>query len=317
MGEFDDQLRQRLAAFQLHHGLSGDGVAGLLTWQRLAGGPLPTGDTGSGPRSSSTEESLTGFETGSADLTAEHVAVIEAIAADLNAQPLTFGGFVTLTGGSDRRGDEAANRELGQRRAEAVRDRLQSLITDDDTRAQIRAYSLGEPSEGPETDDPSLRKVDVSITRREYHIDLGTNHPTPSPGGTPPVHLPELPRVPIPGPEPFHLPEWFWHELPPRPPDPPLITQLSTWLNRALRTDDLAGVAADIAAAFGMDRARVHEMVHEAFHNGGEAAIRALINEAIQRTAGPRSHTPSSPTGPDVEPAPFPTPQLRSPEIRF
>jgi outer membrane protein OmpA-like peptidoglycan-associated protein len=324
MGDFDEQLRQRLATFQLHHGLSGDGVAGTLTWQRLMAAPLTLSGTpgdagGPGPRSASTAQSLTGFETNSAALTVEHVTVIEEIAADLNAHPLVFGGFVTLTGFADRRGEEAANRDLGQQRADAVRERLQSLVTDEETRTQIRAYSLGEPTEGPVADDPDLRRVDVTITRREYHVDLGTNHPTPEVGGAPHVTLPEGPRVPVPIPGPedeFHLPDWFWQELPPRPPDPPLITQLSTWLNRSLHTSDLANVGADIAAAFGMDRDRVRHMLRDAFQHGGEAAIRALINEAIQRTAGSPSRRPSSPTGPDVEPIPFPTPQVRG-EIRF
>ncbi|GAB3450564.1 peptidoglycan-binding domain-containing protein [Actinophytocola sediminis] len=39
MGEFDDQLLARLRAFQQHHGLSGDGVAGSQTWTLLAGEP--------------------------------------------------------------------------------------------------------------------------------------------------------------------------------------------------------------------------------------------------------------------------------------
>jgi hypothetical protein len=35
--EFDDQLRERLIAFQQHHGLTGDGVADTQTWTRLMG----------------------------------------------------------------------------------------------------------------------------------------------------------------------------------------------------------------------------------------------------------------------------------------
>jgi hypothetical protein len=36
--EFDDQMMQRLTAFQRHHGMSGDGVAGPDTWDRLVNG---------------------------------------------------------------------------------------------------------------------------------------------------------------------------------------------------------------------------------------------------------------------------------------
>lgn len=43
--EFDDNLRQRLLAFQEHHGLTGDGVAGTETWNKLVGTPPVGGRT--------------------------------------------------------------------------------------------------------------------------------------------------------------------------------------------------------------------------------------------------------------------------------
>lgn len=36
--EFDERMMERLRAFQLHHGMSGDGVAGPATWTRLVSG---------------------------------------------------------------------------------------------------------------------------------------------------------------------------------------------------------------------------------------------------------------------------------------
>lgn len=50
--EFDDHLKQRLLAFQTHHGLTGDGVAGAETWQALVAGahgqPTNAGHHGGG-----------------------------------------------------------------------------------------------------------------------------------------------------------------------------------------------------------------------------------------------------------------------------
>jgi outer membrane protein OmpA-like peptidoglycan-associated protein len=279
-----------------------------------------------GVQSSEDWMTLSGFATGSAELTPEHQAALAGLAADVNTHPLILGGFITLTGYADRRGNDADNQALGQRRADAVRDYLQSLVTDDQTRQAIRAYSLGAPADGPAGDQPALRKVELSITRRTYNVDLGV-HPTPPVTGTPPVSVTDLlqplpytalpPEQHLPGPrrEETHLPDWFWHELPPRPPEPSLLNQVSRWLNQTLHTHEIAGVAADVAHAFGFDRARVQHMLDEAFQSGGEAALKALLRQAIEAAAGPPSSAPASPTGPNVNPIPFPTPQAQTPEI--
>jgi hypothetical protein len=47
--EFDEQLQQRLLAFQNHHGLGGNGTADVETWRKLfEGAHNPTGDAGQG-----------------------------------------------------------------------------------------------------------------------------------------------------------------------------------------------------------------------------------------------------------------------------
>jgi hypothetical protein len=243
----------------------------------------------------------------------------------LNAQPLVFGGFVTLVGFADRRGDVGEKQALGQRRADAVRDYLQQLVTDEATKEQIRAYSLGAPREGPAGDVPSLRKVEITITRRSYNLGLPTLTPSlptptpslPGPSSTPSLSVPDilrLPPPPIPSPE---LPDWFWHQLPPRPPDPSVFSQISRWLNETLHTRDLSRVAASVAGALGLNRAQVRRLLGDAFQSGGEAAVKELLNAMIRGAAGSPSSPPSSPYGPPVEPIPFPTPQLQLPEIPF
>jgi outer membrane protein OmpA-like peptidoglycan-associated protein len=310
-------------------GTAGNAAVNRLMIQRQAldGGEDPDAGGGLGSAapqimdSSSTMETLDAFATNSAELTPAHRETLDRIAADLNAQPLVFGGYVTLMGYADRRGDPGKNQDLGQRRADAVREYLQQQVTDEDTRQQIRAYSMGAPAEGPVADDPSLRKVEISITRRSYHMPLPTP-PLPWPSGGPSVSLPDIFRVPpsqIPMPDPRYpqLPDWFWRELPPRPPDPSAISQISRWLNESLHTHDIARVAADVAGVFGFDRAQVQRTLDDAFQSGGEAAVKEILNQMIQAAAGPPSSPPSSPYGPPVEPIPFPTPQLQLPPIPF
>ena len=278
-----------------------------------AGGlQLPTGGlhTNANPNIStaSTDSALTAFATGSAVLTAEHQAILAGIAADLNANPLTFGGYVTLTGYADRRGDAAANQELGQQRADAVRAHLLQLLTDDETKQQIHAYSLGAPTDGPIADVPELRKVEIEITRRTYNAHLGPGLTPPgattpaqsTPDGRPPVDLRLPPGYGQPPDDPNHpnLPDWFWKELPKRPADPPFVTQLSRWLNQSLHTHDLARIGGEIAGHLGMDSGRVTHMLDDAFQKGGEEGVKAVLKAVIQGVAGQPAHAPDNPTGP-------------------
>jgi outer membrane protein OmpA-like peptidoglycan-associated protein len=255
--------------------------------------------------SESTDSALTGFATGSAVLTAEHQTILAGIAADLNANPLTFGGYVTLTGYADRRGDPAANQELGQRRADAVRAHLLQLLTDDETKQQVRAYSLGAPADGPPGDVPALRKVEIEITRRTYNLDLGpgltlpgSSTPTqPTPDSHPPIDLRLPPGYGLPpqNPDQINLPDWFWKELPKHPADPPFVTQLSHWLNETLHTHDLARIGGQIAGHFNMDSGKVTRMLDDAFQKAGEAGVKAILKDVIQRVAGPPVQAPNNP----------------------
>lgn len=277
----------------------------------------PVEPQASGPTSASTDEALTGFATGSAELTAEHRAVLDRIAGQLNAEPLIMGGYVTLSGQADRVGDGDANRDLGQRRADAVREYLQQQVTDDETKQQIRAYSIGEPDSGPVASDPNLRRVDITITRRGYHVDLGWNHPHEDLGQ--PYHLPQVTPPPIflPDPSTPELPPWFWRDLPAHP-NHDFVSELSHWLNESLNTDDIARLATDLTPFIDdHQRAELRESLQSAFQSGGEAAIKAVLNEVIRAVAGQPTNPPSSPYGPAIDPIPFPTPQLRTPEIRW
>jgi outer membrane protein OmpA-like peptidoglycan-associated protein len=115
------------------------------------------------------------------------VAGFDTGSADLNAHPLAVGGYVTIVGSADRRGQAGENRELGQRRVDAARVFLSRFLIDDDTQTAIQAYSLGAPTEGPILDDSNLRRIDVTVTRRTPQLSTPTpncrraSNPCPSP----------------------------------------------------------------------------------------------------------------------------------------
>ncbi len=281
-------------------------------------GPFGTADQSDHPglKSASTAEALTGFETGLADLLPEHLAILDGIAADLNAHPLN-GGYVTLSGGADRRGDPAKNKALAQQRADVVRDYLRQRINDEETRQEIRAYSLGAPDDGPQGDQPDLRRVDIAITRRT--LDLPKPHPTdPLPQGQlpsweldPKFKLPH--QMPEPD-DPHHptWPDWFWTQLPPRPPQPGFLHELSAWLNQTLGTHDLARIGGRIAGAFGFDAAEVTRALDKAFQSGGEDAVKSLLEKLFRQLNTPSPQPPGRP-----DPIPFPDPDGKTPEIKF
>lgn len=281
---------------------------------------------------------LSNFKTDSPDLTSDHVDSLEQIADNLNQRPLIFGGFVTITGFADRRGTDEHNRALGQARADRVKARLSGLVTDEATRREIRAYSLGEPDEGPEGDIPALRKVTVTITRRSYNAvlaptpglslnprlpsaeqgegsgvspdpDSSTAPPTPDVGLPPNLRVP-LPNLP-PTTRPQQLPPEFWRSLPPVPPSESRIRQVSRWLTGRLGRRDLARVAGDIASVFGLNRDRVRSQLDDAMISGGEAAVKALIRAMIEAVAGPPTSRPPRIPGEIPPPTIFKLPPIR------
>ncbi|WP_406192055.1 DUF4157 domain-containing protein [Kitasatospora sp. NBC_01560] len=281
------------------------------------------GAGGPGFTSSAATKAVTGFATGSAELTSEHRATLDRLAADINAKPLALGGYVTLVGFADRRGEVGENHALGQRRADAVRDYLRRMVTEEDTKREIRSHSLGAPTDGPVVDDPMLRKVEITITRRDYRLGPPAPAPTLPPvggsrsGGVPDVLKPlPVPMPPAPDPRHPRLPDWFWHDLPARPANPSPTEQISRWLNRSLRTEDLVHVATAVAGALGLDRTKVRKMLEDAFQSGGESAVKGLLKAMVQAAAGELTRPQPGPTpGP---PDPLPTPPVQqAPPVPF
>jgi outer membrane protein OmpA-like peptidoglycan-associated protein len=296
------------AHLQVAFQLSPDGQ-----WQWDGGQWLPAdGAAGSvGLKTASTADALIGFETGLADLLPEHMAILDELAADLNAHPLN-GGYVTLSGGTDRRGDAAKNKALGQQRAEVVRDYLVQRVDDEETRREIRAYSIGAPDDGPEGDQPDLRRVDIVVARRT--VELPKPHPTdPLPQGPLPTgELDPKFKLPLPKPGPQEWPSWFWTQLPPRPSQPTFLHELSAWLNQTLGTHDLARIGGRIAGVFHFNEKDVTRLLDEAFQDGGEDGVKTLLEKLFRQFNTPSPQQPGLP-----DPNPFPDPDGKTPKIKF
>lgn len=278
-------------------------------------GPFGTADQlghSPGLKSESTADALKGFETGLADLLPEHMEILDGIVADLKAHPLN-GGFVTLTGGADRRGDPERNKALGQQRAEVVRKYLVDRIDDEETKQEIRAYSLGAPEDGPQGDQPDLRRVDIAITRRT--IEMPLPQPSPPLSETPHYKMPE--PSPIPGIGPWPTPPQDWMRLPQLPPSKDYITQFNEWIDRdVFNTDDLERLGGDLAGRFGQDRGTVRRKLDEAFRAGKEAAVKALVQLFVDWAKAALSTPNLGPHQGPPDPIPFPdVPQ--GPTIRF
>lgn len=287
----------------------------------------PLGGAGPAPAGLPPSETLDGFGTNSHELTPAHEKALQRVADDLAAQPLGPGGFVTLTGSADRRGTTADNHALGQRRADAALKYLLELVTDDAIKQEIRAYSIGEPDEGPEQDDPSLRKVEVTIHRREHRVELKRTPPDPIRRDKPIDSTPEIlkpgmrvktPREPDPDPRHPTWPDWFWHLIVTKPVPPSFISELSAFLNKAFTTHDIATLVAKIAGRFGLsatDQARLRNFLDEKFQEAGEEGIKKALGELIEGMAGAPTNAPHSQYGPAVDLKPL-DPQGQG-ELRF
>lgn len=291
-----------------------------------SGGLRLSGDTPGAPMASSTSSTTVGgFGTGSAELTPEQQAALTELAAQLDAGALIGGGFVTVVGYADRRGSADANRALGQQRADAVAAFLRNLVQDDDTRGEIRAYSMGAPEQGPQGDVPELRKVEVTVTRRRLDLGPGFGLGSGDGGLTPPGRAPAVTPLPglwpLPGgtgvpyaPGPV-IPNWA-QPVPGQPVQPAFLNQVSRWLNTSLGTHNLAAVASDVAGLFGADRTEVQRSLNEALVNGTEAGLKELLRALVNAVAGLPSTPLRDPYGPAVREIPQPR-IITSPEFHF
>ena len=103
------------------------------------------------------------FHTDSAELKSESIAVLNATADTLNANP---GVGVEIAGHTDSQGDAAYNQGLSQRRAEAVRSYLTSRGVDN-SRLSSAGYGESQPVADNSTSEGRAknRRVELRISK--------------------------------------------------------------------------------------------------------------------------------------------------------
>lgn len=205
------------------------GAAGaVLQRQPLLAGPTPDlGDSlveNASPLLASALGSATldGFGTGKADLAPGHHAKLDSVVHNILLLLRSYSlSTVTVVGGADTVGVEASNLQLGQDRADVVK---QALVDRGLPAAMITAESRGEAAPQAVTtrdEVPSAanRMVDILFHPKASRIGLMTGQLTPprspfDPVDKPPIDITRLPR-PVPDPEP-PKPDFF-KPIPPPP----------------------------------------------------------------------------------------------------
>ena len=107
-------------------------------------------------------DSVINFPTGSAEIPASITRFLENAAGDLKQVPKGY--VLEIAGYTDNTGDAAINRELSQRRADAVRDALIKAGADPDM-LLAKGYGSADPIASNDTPEGRLRN-----RRIEYHV---------------------------------------------------------------------------------------------------------------------------------------------------
>ncbi len=319
-GEYNPDLDtgKKLLAHELTHTLQqGNGMSNTLMRQVNEGTSsnfrlqMPSSSNpynASQNNTTSNTYELIAFGTNSAALTDTHEVILQQIAQDLNQNPLIMGGFISIWGYTDSRDSEENNRQLGQRRADAVLARLSQLVTDAETRQQMRAMSMGEELNDREGDVPEFRKVEITVTRRNLNFSLlpqGTDYSLserPQPSFD--TQLPERFRVPIPSTPPTQgLPPWFLQSISPPNRPRPSLRGLSEILTDGLRQPIAGGtapLARRIAGVVGIDvnESDIRRSLDQALISAGEEGLKELLRMMIFSIAGQPTPQPADPFAP-------------------
>ncbi|WP_224249932.1 OmpA family protein [Hyalangium gracile] len=135
---------------------------------------------------------LDSFAFGGSSLTPEHEKQIDALVAELAANPLGSGGSILLVGHTDAVDSPERNLALGQARAESVRQKLLSKLPAQ-AQGQVKAVSLGKSALAVDTPSENRfnRRVEVHIQRASATV--APPPPMPSPSTPPPQQGPALP----------------------------------------------------------------------------------------------------------------------------
>jgi len=174
-------------------------------------------------------DTLSDFDTGKSVLKPGHKAQLKSLAHKIQVLLRKYNqSTVSVTGHADTVGAEAKNRQLGQDRADVVR---QALVEQGVPETILTAQSKGEgPPQAVKTEDavPSAmnRRVEIRFEPKALNLGLPTPQVKPLPAGKPPPDEYDPPEKPpidlnyhprIEPSDPTHLPPDFWKPIPPVP----------------------------------------------------------------------------------------------------
>lgn len=122
------------------------------------------------------------FASDSADLTSAADAQLKTVAAQLEQHP--DGGTLTIVGHTDDIQDDAYNQTLSEKRANAVKNRLQQLISLDKWQTATTGKGESEPRINDTTDQARAtnRRVEITLTPTSGTTKKGSTTLTPSSG---------------------------------------------------------------------------------------------------------------------------------------
>jgi hypothetical protein len=222
---------------------------------------------------------LDGFVIDSALLTDDHLTALRSYASTMSRLQRQHPGTFEIVGHTDATGTEAHNQELGQRRADMVRDMLE-LFGLPGLLMSTRSAGESEPRVTTDAPEPMNRRVEVRF--RPLAARLGGPAATPGPPTVPDLLRPN-PRIfdlpPRPGPlrpaQP-EFPPWMWNPNFPGPARPSVTP--NQLLDRAL--EGSVGRILDGLGVRGWARERIMDGARAAVDRGIEAALDGALDAA-------------------------------------
>jgi len=123
------------------------------------------------------------FASDSADLAPGAEAQLQTVATQLNQHP--DGGALTIVGHTDDVQDDAYNQTLSEKRANAVKTRLEQLTKLDKWKTSVSGKGESEPKIKDTTDQARAanRRVEITLTPTGGTTPKNTTTPTPTSGG--------------------------------------------------------------------------------------------------------------------------------------
>jgi len=95
-------------------------------------------------------------------------------------------GFIRLIGHTDNTGPEKYNVDLGDRRARAVKEELESILNEDILKGRIRIAILVDPGPGASAPNADNRTKEGRARNRRVEVFITTGVATPTAAPTPP-----------------------------------------------------------------------------------------------------------------------------------